>query len=292
MHIALYNRAFDQDDIPIFETLLQLLNERQIIPVFFDELAARLKEVIQLPDKIETFSFHNPLSSKVKFVLSLGGDGTMLDVVTHIGCLDIPVLGINMGRLGFLAATQATDLAFAINSLVNGAYVLDTRSLIHLDASKPLFGNYSFALNDFSIHRNDSSSLIKIHAYLNGEFLCTYWADGIIVSTPTGSTGYSLSCGGPVIFPQADTFVITAVAPHNLNVRPIVVSNSSIISFEIEGRSKQYLCSLDARSEIVDNTTSFAVRKEDFEINLIRLEGQNFLHTLQSKLFWGADHRN
>jgi NAD+ kinase len=292
MHIALYNRAFDQEDIPIFETLLQLLNERQIVPVFFNEFATRLKDVIPLPDNIETFSYLNPLSLKVKFVLSLGGDGTMLDVVTHVGSLDIPILGINLGRLGFLAATKATDLTFAIDSLVKGAYILDTRSLIHLDASQPLFGNQSFALNDFSIHRNDSSSLIKIHAYLNGEFLCTYWADGIIVSTPTGSTGYSLSCGGPVIFPQADTFVITAVAPHNLNVRPIIVSNSSIISFEIEGRSKHYLCTLDARSEIIDNSVSFAVRKEDFEINLIRLEGQNFLQTLQSKLFWGADHRN
>jgi NAD+ kinase len=292
MHIAIYNRAFEQDDILVFKTLLQLLNERQIIPVFFDELADRLKNEITLPDNFETFSYHNPLSSRVKFLLSLGGDGTMLDVVTYVGRLDIPILGINLGRLGFLAATQSNDLQFAIDSLIKGAYILDPRSLIHLEASQPLFGRCPFALNDFSIHRNDSSSLIKIHAYLNGEFLCTYWADGIIVSTPTGSTGYSLSCGGPVIFPQADTFVITAVAPHNLNVRPIIVSNSSIISFEIEGRAKHYLCTLDARSEIVDNTISFAVRKEDFEINLIRLEGQNFLHTLQSKLFWGVDHRN
>ena len=292
MHIAIYNRAFEQEDIHVFKTLLQLLNERQIIPVFFDELAERLKNEITMPDNFETFSYQNPLSSRVKFLLSLGGDGTMLDVVTYVGRLDIPILGINLGRLGFLAATQSNDLQFAIDSLIKGAYILDPRSLIHLEASQPLFGRCPFALNDFSIHRNDSSSLIKIHAYLNGEFLCTYWADGIIVSTPTGSTGYSLSCGGPVIFPQADTFVITAVAPHNLNVRPIIVSNSSIISFEIEGRAKHYLCTLDARSEIVDNTISFAVRKEDFEINLIRLEGQNFLHTLQSKLFWGVDHRN
>lgn len=292
MHIAIYNRAYEQDDVPVFKSLLDLLNERQIIPVIFDELAARLHNENILPDNFETFSYQNPLSSRVKFLLSLGGDGTMLDVVTYVGRLDIPILGINLGRLGFLAATQSNDLQFAIDSLLKGAYLLDPRSLIHLEASQPLFGNCPFALNDFSIHRNDSSSLIKIHAYLNGEFLCTYWADGIIVSTPTGSTGYSLSCGGPVIFPQADTFVITAVAPHNLNVRPIIVSNSSIISFEIEGRAKHYLCTLDARSELVDNTFSFAVRKEDFEINLIRLEGQNFLHTLQSKLFWGVDHRN
>ncbi|MGI9192323.1 MAG: NAD kinase [Chitinophagaceae bacterium] len=292
MHIALYNRAFDSEDIPLFQSLLQGMADRQIIPVFFEDFAVALKQILPLSDNIETFSFKKPLSTRVKFMLSLGGDGTMLDVVTHVGQLDIPILGINLGRLGFLAATQANDWLFALDSLIKGAYILDTRALIHLDSSTPLFGDMPFALNEFSIHRNDSSSLIKIHTYLNGEFLCTYWADGIIVATPTGSTGYSLSCGGPVIFPQADTFVITAVAPHNLNVRPIIVSNSSIISFEIEGRANHYLCSLDARSKTFDNTVSFAVRKEDFEINLIRLEGQNFLHTLQSKLFWGADHRN
>jgi NAD+ kinase len=184
------------------------------------------------------------------------------------------------------------EIEFAIDSLQKGAYLLDNRTLIHLDTSIPIFQEFPFALNEFSIHRKDSSSLIKIHTYLNGEFLCTYWADGLIVSTPTGSTGYSLSCGGPIIFPQANSFVITPVAPHNLNVRPLVISDKSIVSFEVEGRAENFLCTLDSRSETIDSSVSLAIRKENFDIQLVRLEGQNFLHTLQTKLYWGVDSRN
>jgi len=233
-----------------------------------------------------------PLPCKTKFVFSLGGDGTMLDVVKYVGNSNIPILGINMGRLGFLASTGADEIKFAVDSLLKGAFLLDPRSLIHLDSSIPIFSDSPFALNEFSLHRKDSSSLIKIHTYLNGEFLCTYWADGLIVSTPTGSTGYSLSCGGPIIFPQANSFVITPVAPHNLNVRPLIISDNSIVSFEVEGRADHFLCTLDARSESIDSSVSLAVKREEFSISLIRLEGQNFLNTLQTKLYWGVDRRN
>ena len=292
MHIAIYNRTFNEEDIPLFQHLSDLLTQHSIIPVYFDDLLNRLQSKITLPEKYETFSEQKPLTSKIKFIFSFGGDGTLLDVVNFVGDKNIPILGINLGRLGFLASTLATELEFAIESLVAGTYILDPRTLIHLDASSPLFIDAPFALNEFSIHRKDSSSLIKIHTYLNGEFLCTYWADGLIVSTPTGSTGYSLSCGGPVIFPQANSFVITPVAAHNLTMRPIIVADSSIVSFEIEGRAEHFLCTLDARSESIDQTVSLAVRKEKFSIQLIRLEGQNFLNTLRNKLFWGVDHRN
>jgi NAD+ kinase len=292
MQIAIYNRVFEAEDIPLFEQLLGLLNKHQITPVIFEDLAQRLKPHVQMPAKYEIFSDALPLQTKVNFVFSMGGDGTMLDIVKFVGDKNIPILGINLGRLGFLASTVAGEIEFAIESLMKGAYMLDQRTLIHLDTSIPLFTDAPFALNEFSVHRKDSSSLIKIHTYLNGEFLCTYWADGLIVSTPTGSTGYSLSCGGPVIFPQANSFVITPVAPHNLNVRPIIISDNSIISFEIEGRADYFLCTLDARSETIDSTVSLAVKKENFHINLIRLEGQNFLNTLRTKLFWGIDHRN
>jgi NAD+ kinase len=163
---------------------------------------------------------------------------------------------------------------------------------LHCDSNKPIFDKNPFALNDFSIQRKDSSALVKIHTYLNGEFLCTYWADGLIVSTPTGSTGYSLSCGGPIIAPQADSFMITPVAPHNLNVRPIIIPNDTIVSFEVEGRAKEYLCTLDARTAIIDSTFSIGIRKENFNITLVRLEGQNFLTTIRNKLYWGLDRRN
>lgn len=292
MQIAIYNRTFDEEDISLFQQLVTLFVENNITAVFYEDLANRLHSKIEMPLKYEVFSDIQPLSAKVKFVFSLGGDGTMLDIVKYVGDKNIPILGINLGRLGFLASTVADEISFAVDSLIKGAYILDPRTLIHLDTSIPLFQDAPFALNEFSIHRKDSSSLIKIHTYLNGEFLCTYWADGLIVSTPTGSTGYSLSCGGPVIFPQANSFVITPVAPHNLNVRPIIISDNSIISFEIEGRADHFLCTLDARSETIDSTVSLAVKKENFHINLIRLEGQNFLNTLRTKLYWGVDHRN
>ncbi|MBK7762635.1 MAG: NAD kinase [Bacteroidetes bacterium] len=292
MHIAVYNRVFDESDLELFKQIFDYFEQHKITAILYNDFAKRMHQLHLLPAVYEVFCEQTPLPPKTKFLFSLGGDGTMLDAVKFVGDKNIPILGINLGRLGFLASTTADKVDFAIHSLLAGNYVLDPRTLMHLDASIPIFSDAPFALNEFSLHRKDSSSLIKIHTFLNGEFLCTYWADGLIVSTPTGSTGYSLSCGGPIIFPQANSFVITPVAPHNLNVRPLVVSDNSIISFEIEGRAEHFLCTMDARSESIDNSVSLAVKKENFVIQLIRLEGQNFLHTLQSKLYWGADSRN
>lgn len=292
MQIAIYNRAIKGEDFSYYKNIFEILHKHDVLPVIYHSLAEILKSTNLLPEKYEIFSSEKPLTSKVKFLFSFGGDGTLLDTVKYVGDKKIPILGINLGRLGFLASTKMEEIEFAIESLQKGAYLLDSRTLIHLDTSIPIFQEVPYALNEFSIHRKDSSSLIKIHTYLNGEFLCTYWADGLIVSTPTGSTGYSLSCGGPIIFPQANSFVITPVAPHNLNVRPLVISDNSIVSFEVEGRAEHFLCTLDSRSEAIDSSVSLAVRKENFEIQLVRLEGQNFLNTLQTKLYWGADRRN
>jgi NAD+ kinase len=292
MQIAIYNRAIKGEDFSYYKKIFEILITHEVLPVIYHSLAEILRSANLLPEKYDTFSSEKPLTSKVKFLFSFGGDGTLLDTVKYVGDKKIPILGINLGRLGFLASTKMEEIEFAIESLQKGAYLLDNRTMIHLDTSIPIFQEVPYALNEFSIHRKDSSSLIKIHTYLNGEFLCTYWADGLIVSTPTGSTGYSLSCGGPIIFPQANSFVITPVAPHNLNVRPLVISDSSIVSFEVEGRAEHFLCTLDSRSEAIDSSVSLAVRKENFEIQLVRLEGQNFLNTLQTKLYWGADRRN
>ncbi|MBA2561540.1 MAG: NAD(+)/NADH kinase, partial [Chitinophagaceae bacterium] len=196
------------------------------------------------------------------------------------------------GRLGFLASIGKDELHTAVNALVNRTYVLDKRTLLHLDANMPLFGKVPYALNEIAIHKKDTSPMIKIHTYLNGEFLNTYWADGLIVATPTGSTGYSLSCNGPVIFPDSASFVITPVSPHNLNIRPIVVPDDNIISFEIEGRTDGFLCTLDSRRELVDKDVQLGVKKETFSINLVRLNENNFLQTLRNKLSWGLDKRN
>ncbi|MCE3282298.1 MAG: kinase [Chitinophagaceae bacterium] len=240
----------------------------------------------------EQFITAEDLHPSLDCIISLGGDGTLLDTVTYVHDKNIPVLGINFGRLGFLASIGREDLVTAVDALANRTYLVDKRTLIHLDASIPLFGSTSYALNEFAIHKRDTSSMIKIHTYLNGEFLNSYWADGLVVSTPTGSTGYNMSCNGPIVFPDSNSFVITPVAPHNLNVRPIVVPDSNIISFEVEGRTEEFICALDARREIVNKDIQLAVRKERFTVSLIRLNENSFLSTLRTKLTWGLDKRN
>jgi NAD+ kinase len=191
-----------------------------------------------------------------------------------------------------LANIGKEEINSAIEALVERKYVLDKRTLLHLDANISVFDDMPYALNEFSLHKSDTSPMIKIHTYLNGEFLNTYWADGLIVATPTGSTGYSLSCNGPVVFPDSASFVITPVSPHNLNIRPIIVPDNNIVSFEVEGRTENFICSLDSRRELVPKEIQLAVKKEDFGINLIRLNENNFLQTLRNKLSWGLDKRN
>jgi NAD+ kinase len=225
-------------------------------------------------------------------VCSVGGDGTLLETVTYIGSREIPILGINTGRLGFLATTSPYQVKSAIHALFNGYFTYDDRTLIHVESDRDVFDGVNFGLNEFTIIKRDTSSMIVVKTFIDGEYLNTYWADGIIIATPTGSTGYSLSCGGPVVLPQSNNFIISPVSPHNLNVRPMVVSDNSIISFEIQGRSKNYLISLDSRSRVVEASVQLAVRKESFKARLVKLNGDNFLHTLRNKLNWGLDARN
>ena len=293
MLVALYNRSFEQDDIPMLQRIIYKLEGYQLSLIFFEDFYHRIKQHISLKQAPQIlFTGRNDLPLQTDMLMSLGGDGTMLDTVTFVGDSNIPIIGINLGRLGFLAAISEDEVDGALSSLIQGSYTIEKRSLLHLDANIPLFGNAPFGLNEFTIHRKDSSSMIKIHTYLNGEFLNTYWADGLIVATPTGSTGYSLSCGGPVVFPQASNFVITPVAPHNLNLRSIVVPDDGVISFEVEGRSDTFLCTLDSRSETITSETQLAIRKEQFSISLVRPHEHNFLKTIRQKLYWGIDKRN
>ena len=292
MRVAVYNRIFDMDHYTELQHLFDELKKRNIEPIVYLPLYYRIKSAIQLPKNILTFHESADLDESIDFLISLGGDGTLLDTLTLVRNKNIPVLGINFGRLGFLASIGKDEVATAVNALANGTFVIDKRSLIHLDANEPLFGEVPYALNEFAIHKTDVSPMIKIHTYLNGEFLNTYWADGLIVSTPTGSTGYSLSCNGPVVFPDSGSFVITPIAPHNLNVRPVVVPDNNIVSFEVEGRSDEFICTLDSRKEMVQKHIQLAVRKESFTISLVRLNENNFLQTLRTKLSWGFDKRN
>ena len=292
MKIAIYSRGIENNQHKDIITFMEELKTYHVEPVFFQDFFNQFYSAVNMQGKYSTFNAAEDLDDSIDFMISLGGDGTLLDTVTFIQNKGIPVLGINYGRLGFLATIGKEDLNLAIKALVDTTYVLDKRTLIHLDADLPLFGNTPYALNEFVLHKKDTSSMIKIHTYLNGEFLNTYWADGLIVATPTGSTGYSLSCNGPVVFPDSGSFVITPVAPHNLNIRPIVVPDDNIISFEIESRSDGFLCSMDSRREIVPKEVQLAVKKEKFQINLVRLNENNFLQTLRNKLSWGLDKRN
>lgn len=275
-----------------FQLFFDELANQKIKPVIFHDFFEQIRDSIQLPENTTTFLLSDDLTEDIEFIISLGGDGTLLDTITLVRDKPISIMGINFGRLGFLASIGKEDLLTAVQALSKRSFIEDKRTLIHLDADLPMFGNVPYALNEFAVHKRDTASMIKIHTYLNGEFLNTYWADGLIVATPTGSTGYSLSCGGPIVFPDSGSFVITPVAPHNLNVRPIIVPDDNIISFEVESRSENIICALDSRREIVGKNVSLAIRKEQFSIKLLRLSENNFLQTLHSKLTWGLDKRN
>ena len=292
MKIAIYSRGIENDQHKDMVILLEELKKHQVEPVFFQDFFNQFYSAVNMTDKYSTFNSAEDLDESIDCVLSLGGDGTLLDTLSFVQDKGIPVLGINYGRLGFLANIGKEDIRLAIKALAERTYVTDNRTLIHLDADIPIFDKVPYGLNEFSIQKKDSSSMIKIHTYLNGEFLNAYWADGLIVATPTGSTGYSLSCNGPIVFPDSGSFVITPIAPHNLNIRPIIVPDNNIISFEVEGRTDSFICTLDSRRVVVHKEAQLAVKKEKFGINLIRLNENNFLQTLRNKLSWGFDKRN
>jgi NAD+ kinase len=292
MKIAIYSRGIGNDQNKDIDFFLEELYAHKMEPVFFQDFFNQIYSAVNLKSKYSTFSSADDLDDDIDCMISLGGDGTLLDTVTLVQNKGIPVLGINYGRLGFLANLGRDELHTAISALSERTYVTEQRTLIHLDANIPLFNGMPYGLNEFTLQKKDSSSMIKIHTYLNGEFLNTYWSDGLIVATPTGSTGYSLSCNGPVVFPESGSFVITPVAPHNLNIRPIVVPDNNIISFEVEGRTDSFICTLDSRRVVVPKEIQLAVKKEKFCINLIRLNENNFLQTLRNKLSWGLDKRN
>jgi Predicted sugar kinase len=292
MKVAVYSRGIDPSTYEDVKTFFEELRHYKLKYVLYKPLYEELKEPLNLSDRTPTFTVSEDLDSDVEFIIGLGGDGTLLDTITLIKDKPISIMGINFGRLGFLSSIGRDNLALAIKALALRTYISEKRTLIHVDADVPIFGDIPFGLNEFAIHKRDTASMLKIHTYINGELLNTYWADGIIVSTPTGSTGYSLSCGGPIVFPDSENFVITPVAPHHLNVRSLVVNDNSIISFEIESRWDEIICALDSRKEIISKNVSLAVRKEKFSVNLIRLSENNFLHTIQTKLIWGLDRRN
>ncbi len=293
MKIAIYAQHYSESYKKVLTDLYTNFQTTDMVYVeqnFLKELAKKLPDY----EKVLSFSDFSDLDSSFDAMLTIGGDGTILRAITFVRNLNIPILGINVGRLGFLAQAQKEEIKHALEALRTKSYRISERSVLEavISDNKQPISNINFALNEITVTRKNTASMITIDTELNGEFLTSYWADGLIISTPTGSTGYSLSCGGPVITPDAKNFVITPIAPHNLNARPLVIPDDTEIKLTISGREKKYFVSLDSRIETLSNKTSITIRKADFSIKMIRLEKESFINTLRNKLLWGEDNRN
>lgn len=292
MKIAIYGREFNNSVLPYVQEVFNVLDQYKTPILVYKKYLDFIKDKIKLPDHITVFTTHTELIGHADVLVSLGGDGTLLDTLALVRDSGIPVIGINFGRLGFLASINKDEIKIAIEAIKNKEYSLDKRTLLSLESTHDLFGDENFALNDITIHRRDNSAMMIIHAYMNNEFVNSYWADGLIIATPTGSTAYSLSCGGPIIYPSSQNFVITPIAPHNLNVRPLIVPDDVTLTFEVEARSAKFLVSCDSRTETVDRSVKVTLNKAKFHVNLIRLNNESYLTTLRNKLLWGIDTRN
>lgn len=292
MKIAIYGREFNDTVLPYVQEVFNVLDQYKTPILVYKKYLDFIKDKIKLPDHITVFKHHGELIGQTDVLISLGGDGTLLDTLSLVRDSGIPVIGINFGRLGFLASINKNEIKKAIEALKKKEYSLDQRTLLDIHSTYDLFGDENFALNDITIHRRDNSAMMIIHAYMNGEFVNSYWADGLIIATPTGSTAYSLSCGGPIIYPSSQNFVITPIAPHNLNVRPLIVPDDVSLTFEVEARSAKFLVSCDSRTETVDRSVKVTLNKAKFHVNLIRLNNESYLTTLRNKLLWGIDTRN
>ncbi len=290
MQIAIFGRTFNKSCLPYIQQIFDILKAKQVTYYVIEPLHQfLLKNDVQM----ETIVFEGKDDlPNIDFAFSIGGDGTLLETVTYIESKQTPILAINAGRLGFMATVPIEKISYSLEKFFNKEYTVSERILVQMDTEDKLFGEDNFALNEFAILKRDSSSMIVIQAYINGEFLNTYWADGLIVSTPTGSTGYSLSCGGPLVMPTTNNFIIAPINPHNLNVRPLIVPDNCTLSFKIEGRSKSFLVSLDYRSKKIGANKEIIVSKADFKTKLIEIEDSNYFNVLRNKLNWGLDARN
>lgn len=294
MKVAIYGQYYQNSTEPIIRDIFVFFNKNNVELVIQDDFLAMLYEKEIIKKEYKTFHDYNDLDNNVDVLVSIGGDGTILRAATLVRNSGIPILGINAGRLGFLATVQKENIEELMQFVINKNYSLSPRTLLSLESSPniPEIEGLNFAMNEISVSRKDTTSMITIETYLNNEYLNSYWADGLIISTPTGSTGYSLSCGGPILTPEVESFVITPIAPHNLNARPLVIPDNVEIKLKVSGREEQYLVSLDSRIASISNDTVLTIKKTPFQINMVEIPGKSFLKTLRTKLLWGEDKRN
>ncbi len=292
MKVAVFGKEYNDGQKKHLQLLVDELISHQVDMVFYQGYFSKIHSSIQLPQNIPTFSNHEDLLQGVDMLISIGGDGTFLDTVPYVRDSGIPILGVNLGRLGFLSSISLDEIHEAVQSIVRKEYTIEKRALLQLEEPHAAFGDVNFALNDLTIYRNTATALIVVHVYINGLFLNSYWGDGLIISTPTGSTAYSMSVGGPIVSPGSQNFVIAPIASHNLTVRPIVIQDSCEIKIKIEGREEKYQMTLDSRHSNINKGDELIIRRCDFDVNLVQMNNKDFYSTIRDKLLWGVDSRN
>ena len=293
MKVAIFGQYYQNDTRPIIRDIFVFFNKNNVELVVEENFLKILYEEKIVGKQYKTFASHKDLDSSFDILISIGGDGTILKAATFVRDSGIPILGVNAGRLGFLAKVQKENIESFLQIVLEKKYTISERTLLNME-STPANTEIAinFAMNEVSVSRKDSTSMITIETYLNGEYLNSYWADGLIIATPTGSTGYSLSCGGPILTPEVKGLVITPIAPHNLNARPLVIPDDTEIKLKVSGREAQYLVSLDSRITSVSNNAELVIKKAPFKINMVEILEETFLKTLRNKLLWGEDKRN
>ena len=292
MNVAVYGRKVTKQNAEYYTKFLGILEDFGWNPILEKDLKKLLVKKLGISENADEFSSHADFKSGIDLSISMGGDGTFMQNVKYVRDSGVPVLGINTGRLGFLANISKNDIEEAMELVRKKEFVHQSRSLIRIETERDLFGEDNVALNEVTLQKKDTSSMITVHASLESKYLNSYWADGLIVATPSGSTAYSLSCGGPIITPGCQVHILTPIAPHNLNVRPMVVPDHMPIKLSIEGRNRTYLISLDGKSLSIRQEEEVTIHKADYMINVIKFEDNNFLDTIRNKMLWGIDKRN
>ncbi len=294
MKVAIYGQYYQNSTEPIIKDIFVFFNTNKVEMVIESDFLNILSKKKIIEKNYKTFSSHAELDTSFDMLISIGGDGTILRAATLIRDSGVPILGINAGRLGFLATVQKENIGEFMQFIIEKKYTISKRTLLSLSClpDNDAIQDINFAMNEISVSRKDTTSMITIETYLNNEFLNSYWADGLIIATPTGSTGYSMSCGGPILTPDVQSFVITPIAPHNLNARPLVIPDETEIRLRVSGREENYLISLDSRIASVKNETILTIKKTPFQINMVEIPEETFFKTLRTKLFWGEDRRN
>jgi NAD+ kinase len=292
MKVALFGKVYADSQRDYLQLLIDELTKRDLKILIYEPYYNDIAQKVNFSEEITLFNSNEDIKTDVDILFSIGGDGTILDTVSIVQDSGIPILGINLGRLGFLSSVSKEEIVYAVDSIYKGNYNIDSRALLQLVEPKKLFGDVNYALNDLTIYRNNSTTLIVVHVFVDNELLNSYWGDGLIVSTPTGSTAYSLSVGGPIVTPGSKNFIIAPIASHNLTVRPVIIQDSSVIKIKIEGREEKYLMTMDSRHSVITKDDELIIKRCNFDVNLVKMKNKDFFSTIRDKLFWGVDIRN